>query len=259
MWHVLSSAVAGWSRHRVATLGAALAYYSVFSLGPVLLIVTATAGLLFGEDAVRGELTGQFRSLLGPAGSQAVEAMLAGAASPRAGALAAIVGTILLLVAALAVVVQLKDDLNTIWEIDAATEAGWRAYLRTYLVSFAGILGLGPVLPRHRPPGASERDDQMTKLKLLAGVALLACAATNPASALPTVNAIESGKSAFLQQAAYRCYYRHGYRHCRYYSYDADYHDAPYYDYGWGPSIGFGFGGFGRGFHGHGGHGGHHP
>jgi membrane protein len=146
MWHVLSSAVAGWSRHRVASLGAALAYYSVFSLGPLLLIVTATAGLLFGEDAVRGELTGQFRSLLGPAGSQAVEAMLKGAASPRAGVFAAITGTILLLVAALAVVVQLKDALNTIWEVDPVTEAGWRAYLRTYLVSIAGILGLGFLL-----------------------------------------------------------------------------------------------------------------
>ena len=146
MWQVLSSAVAGWSRHRVATLGAALAYYSVFSLGPLLLIVTATAGLLFGEDAVRGELTGQFRALLGPAGSQALEAILAGAASPRAGVLAAVIGAILLLIAALAVVVQLKDALNTIWDVDTATEAGWRAYLRTYLVPFAGILGLGFLL-----------------------------------------------------------------------------------------------------------------
>src|SRR5436190_12034021 len=65
MWHVLTSAVEGWSRHRVASLGAALAYYSVFSLGPLLLIVTATAGLIFGEDAVRGEITNQFRGLLG--------------------------------------------------------------------------------------------------------------------------------------------------------------------------------------------------
>jgi membrane protein len=146
MWHVLTSAVEGWSRHRVASLGAALAYYSVFSLGPLLLIVTATAGLIFGEDAVRGEITNQFRGLLGPGGSQAVEAMLKGAANQKAGTFAAIFGVALLLIAALAVVVQLKDALNTIWEVDDTSVAGWRAYLRTYLISFAGILGLGFLL-----------------------------------------------------------------------------------------------------------------
>jgi membrane protein len=146
MWHVLTSAVEGWSRHRVASLGAALAYYSVFSLGPLLLIVTATAGLIFGEDAVRGEITNQFRGLLGPVGSQAVEAMLKGAANQKAGTFAALFGIVLLLIAALAVVVQLKDALNTIWEVDDTSVAGWRTYLRTYLISFAGILGLGFLL-----------------------------------------------------------------------------------------------------------------
>jgi membrane protein len=146
MWHVLTSAVEAWSRHRAASLGAALAYYSVFSLGPLLLIVTAIAGLIFGEDAVRGEITHQFRGLLGPVGSQAVEAMLKGAANQKSGTVAAVMGIVLLLVAALAVVVQLKDALNTIWEVDDASVAGWRAYLRTYLISFAGILGLGFLL-----------------------------------------------------------------------------------------------------------------
>jgi hypothetical protein len=98
----------------------------------------------------------------------------------------------------------------------------------------------------------------MTKLKLLAGAALLACATTNAASAAPVFNAPKAGANSLLQEAAYRCYYRHGYRHCRYDSYGGDYYDGPYYDYGWGPAIGFGFGGFGRGFHGHGGHGHHH-
>jgi len=146
MWQILQAAMMGWSRHRVASLGAALAYYSVFSLGPLLLIVTATAGILFGEDAVRGELITQFQGLLGPAGSQAIEAMLKGAANPQTGTLAAVTGVILLLVAALAVVVQLKDALNTIWEVDPEVESGWTGYLRTYLVSFAGILGLGFLL-----------------------------------------------------------------------------------------------------------------
>jgi len=106
---VLKTASDQWLRHRSARLGAALAYYSVFSMGPLLLIVTGVAGLFFGAEAARGSLTAQFRSLLGETGSKAVEAMLAGASSEQSGRLAAITGLILLLVAALGVVVQLKD------------------------------------------------------------------------------------------------------------------------------------------------------
>ncbi len=143
---VLKTAVAQWFQHRSARLGAALAYYSVFSMGPLLLIVTSVAGFFFGDEAVRGSLSAQFRSLFGDTGSKAVEAMLAGASSATSGRLAAVFGTLLLLVAALGVVVQLKDAMNTIWNVKEPEEAGFWWYLRTYLVSFAGILGLGFLL-----------------------------------------------------------------------------------------------------------------
>src|SRR6187200_2084689 len=97
MWNLLKTAGNDWLRHHDARLGAALAYYSVFSMGPLLLIIVSIAGLFFGGDAVREALTGQFRSLLGPTGSQAVEAMLKGASSPSSGVLSAIVGVVLLL------------------------------------------------------------------------------------------------------------------------------------------------------------------
>ena len=115
-------------------------------MGPLLLLVTSVAGLFFGADAARGSLTTQFRSLLGETGSKAVEAMLAGASSAQSGHLAAITRIILLLVAALGVVVQLKDAMNTIWNVEEPKQAGLWWYLRTYLVSFAGILGLGFLL-----------------------------------------------------------------------------------------------------------------
>jgi membrane protein len=143
---VVRTAVDQWLHHRCARLGAALAYYSVFSMGPLLLIVTSVAGLFFGADAVRGNLSTQFSSLLGETGSRAVEAMLAGASSPHSGRLAALTGLILLLVAALGVVVQLKDAMNTIWNVEQPAQAGVWWYLRTYLVSMAGILGLGFLL-----------------------------------------------------------------------------------------------------------------
>ena len=143
---VLRTAVDQWLAHRSARLGAALAYYSVFSLGPLLLIVISLAGLLFGEDAVRGRLTVQLRELLGDAGGRALEAMLAGASSPHACYLAAAAGIVLLIVAALGVVVQLKDAMNTVWNVQDTSEAGYWRYARTYLVSLAGILGLGILL-----------------------------------------------------------------------------------------------------------------
>jgi membrane protein len=143
---VLREACGDWLRHRDARLGAALAYYSVFSLGPLLLIVVSIAGLFFGTDKVTTALTGQFRSLLGPLGSQAVDAMLKGAGSQTSGTITAIVGLLLMMVAALGVVVQLKDALNTIWETQGPASAGWWSYIRAYLVSFAGILGLGFLL-----------------------------------------------------------------------------------------------------------------
>lgn len=146
MWTILKAAADGWLRHRAARLGAALAYYSVFSLGPLLLIVTAIAGLFFGADAVRGSLSAQFRSLLGETGSQAVEATLKGASSPESGDLSALFGVVFLLVAALGVVVQLKDALNTIFEVEEPASAGIGRYARVYAVSFAGILALGFLL-----------------------------------------------------------------------------------------------------------------
>lgn len=146
LWKILRTAFGQWFRHRSARLGAALAYYSVFSMGPLLLIVTGVAGLFFGADAVRGRLTAEFRSLLGETGSKAVEAMLAGASSQNSGRLTVVVGFLLLLVAALGVVVQLKDALNTIWNVEEPAASSLWLYLRTYLVSFAGVLGLGFLL-----------------------------------------------------------------------------------------------------------------
>jgi membrane protein len=147
MTSLLIDAFKEWLRHKSPRLGAALAYYSVFALGPLLLIVTGIAGLMFGAENVRSQLTEQLRSLLGPTGAQAVEAMLKGAeGSEQSGWLATVIGVILLLVAAIGVVAQLKDAINTIWETKEPEHAGLWQFLRTYLVSFAGIFALGFLL-----------------------------------------------------------------------------------------------------------------
>jgi membrane protein len=145
-WRILKIALNQWFEHRSSRLGAALAYYSVFSMGPLLLIVTSVAGLFFDADTVRSGLSSQFKALLGSAGSQAVEALLLGASSARSGRLAGLAGVVLLVVTALGVVSQLKDAINTIWNVSEPKDVKVSWYVRTYLVSFAGILALGFLL-----------------------------------------------------------------------------------------------------------------
>jgi membrane protein len=143
---MLKETFTNWSKHNCSTFGAALAYYSIFSFGPLMLIATVIAGMAFGADAARNEITGQVRSLLGDSGGQALQALLNGANHPYQGALATIFGIGTLLFAAVSVVVQLKTALNTIWECDTAAQSGWWPLLRSYLVSLAGVMSLGFLL-----------------------------------------------------------------------------------------------------------------
>ena len=145
-WRIVKTTVAQWLAHRSPRLGAALAYYSVFSMGPLLLLVIAVAGLFFGEDAVRGRLSGEFASLLGPDGSATVQALLAGAALKSADRWLAALGIVLVLASSIGMVAQLKDALNTIWNVEDPKSANFLWYLRTYLISAAGVLGLGLLL-----------------------------------------------------------------------------------------------------------------
>ena len=109
MWQLVKEAGSNWVAHKDARLGAALAYYSIFSIGPLIVIAIAVAGLIFGQEAVRGEVSSQIRGLLGDTGAAAVETMLASASRPKSGILATLLGVGALLVAAVGVVVQLKD------------------------------------------------------------------------------------------------------------------------------------------------------
>src|SRR6266851_8130673 len=91
-WSLLRETASRWSRHKASLLGAAIAYYSVFSLGPMMVIAIAIAGFVFGDASARGEVSEQLKGLLGDAGAQAVEAMLAGAGRRHNGLVAATIG-----------------------------------------------------------------------------------------------------------------------------------------------------------------------
>ena len=145
-WTVLKDAAGNWSSHKDARQGAALAYYSVFSLGPIIVIAIAVAGLLFGHDAVTSQVMSSIKGMLGETGAKAIEAMLASASRPAAGAWATILGVGALLFAAIGVVVQLKDALNVVWEVEEDTGSGLWHFARSYVLSFAAVLALGFLL-----------------------------------------------------------------------------------------------------------------
>ena len=145
-WALTKAAASQWVAHKDARLGAALAYYSVFSIGPLIVIVIAIAGLLFGHDVVRGEVIGSLKALLGETGTRAIDAMLSDASRPREGMLATVIGVGTLVFAAIGVVVQLKDALNTVWEVEAPSGRGIWGFTRAYVLSLAGVLALGFLL-----------------------------------------------------------------------------------------------------------------
>jgi len=144
LWTVLKEAAENWSKHKDSRQGAALAYYSVFSLGPI--IVIAVAGFFFGREAASGQVASSIKDTVGDTGAQAVQSMLADAGRPRQGLFVTLLGLGALLFAATGVVVQLKDALNTIWEVGEVPGRGIWHFLRVYVVSLAAILALGFLL-----------------------------------------------------------------------------------------------------------------
>src|ERR1700731_3240688 len=146
LWTVAKEAAGNWSNHKDSRQGAALAYYSVFSLGPIIIIAIAVAGFFFGSEAVTGQAASSIKDLLGETGAKAVQAMLADAGRPREGTIASLLGLGALLFAAIGVVVQLKDALNTVWEIERRPGPGMWHFIRSYVVSLAVVLALGFLL-----------------------------------------------------------------------------------------------------------------
>jgi membrane protein len=146
-WSLLRQTAQSWLDDYAPSMGAALAYYTLFSLAPLLLIVISVAGLIFGEDAARGEITLQLRSLMGDAGARAVQDLLVSVRKPAEGSFATAVGLLLLLVGATTVFAELQDSLDRIWRVPARVRAsGWLALVRTRLLSFGMVLAIGFLL-----------------------------------------------------------------------------------------------------------------
>jgi len=136
----------GWSEDKVPRLGAALAFYSVLSIAPLLLIAIAVAALVFGEQAASGQLVSQIEGMVGKEGAGAIQEMLKNAHKPGAGPIAAVVGFGALLFAASGFFGQLQDAMNTIWEVQPKAGRGVLGFVKDRAVSFLMVLLTGFLL-----------------------------------------------------------------------------------------------------------------
>lgn len=146
LWSLIKISVASWIDDYAPSMGAALAYYTLFSIAPLLLIVISVAGLVFGVDAARGEISEQLQGLMGEQGARAVEGLLARVNQPSAGIASTVIGALVLLVGATTVFAELQDSLDRIWDVPRRRDGGLWSLLRTRLLSFGMILGIGFLL-----------------------------------------------------------------------------------------------------------------
>lgn len=136
-----------WQEDDALQLGAALAYYTIFSLAPLLVVVIGIAGLAFGREAVAGRIDNQIEGLVGREGADAVQAMVASAGQSKSGGIiATIVGLAVTLFGASGVFAQLQASLNKIWEVEPKAGRGIMGIVKDRFVSFGMVLGIGFLL-----------------------------------------------------------------------------------------------------------------
>ena len=146
VFKLLKATFDGWMEDNALRLSAALAYYSIFSIAPLLVIAISVAGLVFGDEAVRGQLEGQLTAYVGPQAAAGVQSMVQSAAKPAEGWTGAVAGFAVMLLGAAGVFGQLKDALNTIWEVKAKGGGGVMGFIRARLLSFGMVLVIGFLL-----------------------------------------------------------------------------------------------------------------
>ena len=143
---LLKIAYLEWSKDKAPRMGAALAYYTIFSLAPLLIIAVAVAGLAFGMQAAQGEIAGQIQGFVGRDGAKAIEAMIQLAHKPAHGVIGSIIGVFALFLGASGAFCEMQDALNSIWHVNPDRETGIRSLIKARFLGFGMVLGIGFLL-----------------------------------------------------------------------------------------------------------------
>lgn len=146
IWRLLKETWQEWQEDNASRLAASLAYYTIFSLSPLLIIAISIAGAIFGEEAARGEIVGQIKGLVGTNGAEVIETAIQNANQPDISNIASTISIVVLLFGASGVFAELQEALNLIWEVKAKPQQGLWGFIRKRILSFSVVLGIGFLL-----------------------------------------------------------------------------------------------------------------
>jgi membrane protein len=146
LWKVLKNSFKGFSDDKVLKLSASLAYYTVFSIGPLLIVVISLCGLFFGREAIEGTIYGQIQSFVGRDAALQLQQIIKSAAIGGKGKVAAIIGIITLVIGATSMFAEMQESINMIWGLKAKPKSGWWLLIKNRLLSFGVIASLGFLL-----------------------------------------------------------------------------------------------------------------
>lgn len=146
IFQLLKSTASSWSDHNAPRLGAALAFYMLLSMAPLLILIVAICGLVFSHASAQEQVLAQVRAISGSAGEKTVGMLIENAHQPKSGILATIVAFVTLLSGASGVFLELRDSLNIIWDAPVKKAAAWKALIWQRIISFGMVLALGLLL-----------------------------------------------------------------------------------------------------------------
>lgn len=141
IWGLFQETFNEWNNDKASRLAAALAYYTIFSIAPLLIIVIAIAGAVFGEEAARGAIEGQLQGLIGDAGAKVIQTAIQNASKPQQGTIASLISIVILMFGATGLFTELQDALNTIWEVQPKPGRAMKNMVRNRFLSFAMVSG----------------------------------------------------------------------------------------------------------------------
>ena len=146
LFPILKTTFNNWNRHDAPRLGASLAFYTILSLSPLIILAIAVAGVVFSHTSAQTQIVAEVRSTIGPEGAQAVQTLLANVKQPAAGILGSLLGLASLLFGASGVFGELRSALNLIWDVSPDQSAGVMGIVRDRVFSFSMVLSIGFLL-----------------------------------------------------------------------------------------------------------------
>ncbi|MGN6164740.1 MAG: YihY/virulence factor BrkB family protein [Flavisolibacter sp.] len=146
IWQLLKDSFKGFSNDRVFKLSGSLAYFTVFSIGPMLLVIIFFADLFYGREAVEGTIYGQIKGFVGPGAAAQIQEIIKNASMSGKSNITAIIGFVTLIIGATTVFAEIQDSINTIWNLKSKPERGWLKMILNRLLSFSIVVSLAFLL-----------------------------------------------------------------------------------------------------------------